>query len=68
MADNGNSQKSAAIAAAIILVVAGTVFYFLPTIVLWIGRFSPNLAVLAGVAAIAAFFLVFWVRSRFQKR
>jgi multisubunit Na+/H+ antiporter MnhB subunit len=68
MADEKESQKSAAIAAAIILVVAFVALYFMPKIVLWIGKFSPDLGVAAGVAIIACFFLVFWVRSKFQKR
>jgi Flp pilus assembly protein TadB len=66
---SGDSQnRQSAIAAAIFLIVAGTALYFMPQIVLWIGRYSPVLAVAVGVAVIAAFFLVFWVRSRYQKR
>lgn len=64
----GSQDRQSAIAAAIFLTVAGIVLYFMPEIVLWIGRYSPVLAVAFGAAVIAAFFLVFWVRSRFQKR
>ena len=63
-----NDNRQSAIAAAIFLVVAGLALYFMPNIVLWIGGFSPALAVIVGVAVIAAFFGVFWVRSRYQKR
>ncbi|MET3614517.1 asparagine N-glycosylation enzyme membrane subunit Stt3 [Rhizobium aquaticum] len=63
-----NDNRQSAIAAAIFLVVAGLALYFMPNIVLWIGGFSPALAVIAGVAVIGAFFGVFWVRSRYQRR
>lgn len=63
-----NETRQSAIAAAIFLVVAGLALYFMPSIVLWIGGFSPVLAVIVGVAVIAAFFGVFWVRSRYQRR
>lgn len=68
MPGEGKQDHSAAIAAAIILVVVGAALYFLPTIVLWIGGYSPVLAVAVGAIVIAAFFLIFWVRSRYQKR
>lgn len=68
MSDDRKENRSSAIAAAIILIVAGFALYYLPKLVLWIGQYSPALAVVTGVAVIAAFFLVFWVRSRFQKR
>lgn len=63
-----NSNRSSAIAAAIILAVAGIAFYIMPKIVLWIGNFSPVLAVIVGTLFVFGFFLVFWVRSRYQKR
>ena len=68
MANEVKSDKSSAIAAAIILVVVGAALYFLPRIVLWIGGYSPALAVIVGAVIIAAFFLIFWVRSRYQKQ
>ncbi len=47
MDDMTEPQKtsSPAIAAAIILVVAGIAFAFLPRLMLWLGNFSPWLAV-----------------------
>jgi hypothetical protein len=60
-------SRSQAIAAAIILLGAGLVLYFLPTIVLWIGNFSPTLAIFVGVCLIMAFFAVFWLRARYQR-
>lgn len=63
-----SESRSQAIAAAIILVCACLVIYFLPTIVLWIGGFSPMLAIVVGVCLILAFFAVFWLRARYQRR
>jgi len=63
-----NQNRQSAIAAAIFLLLAGLALYFMPNVVLWIGGFSPVLAVIVGVAVIGAFFGVFWVRSRYQKR
>jgi uncharacterized membrane protein YjgN (DUF898 family) len=61
-------NKSSAIAAAIILVGAVLVIYFLPAIVLWIGNFSPALGFAVGAALLLCFFLVFWLRARYQRR
>lgn len=60
-------SRSQATAAGIILLVAALVIYFLPTIVLWIGNFSPVLAIVVGVCLIMAFFAVFWLRARYQR-
>ncbi|WP_117195752.1 hypothetical protein [Rhizobium terrae] len=59
--------RSQATAAAIILIVAGLVVYFLPTIVLGIGRFSPVLGFIVGALLLLGFFLVFWLRARYQR-
>ncbi|ANK87282.1 MULTISPECIES: hypothetical protein [Rhizobium] len=61
-------SRSQAIAAAVILLGAGLVLYFLPTIVLWVGNFSPTLGILVGICLIMAFFAVFWLRARYQRR
>jgi Ca2+/Na+ antiporter len=63
-----NNTRSSAIAAAIILLVAGTVLYFMPVIVLYLGDISPWLATGVGICIILAFFLVFWLRARYQRR
>lgn len=67
MTENENQTRNNAIAAAIILLVAGAALYFMPQIVLGIGRYSPVLGAVAGAAIILCFFLVFWLRSRFKK-
>lgn len=67
MTQNRNETRNNAIAAAIILLVAGSALYFMPRIVLWIGNYSPTLGAAAGAVIVLAFFLVFWLRSRFKK-
>lgn len=60
--------KSQAIAAAIILAAAGVVLYFLPTIVLGIGEFSPALGFIVGSVLILGFFAIFWFRAQYQRK
>jgi hypothetical protein len=60
--------KSQAIAAAVILVATGLVIYFLPAIVIGIGQFSPVLGFVVGAALLLGFFLIFWLRARYQRR
>ena len=60
--------KSQAIAAAAILFGAAVVIYLMPTIVLWIGNYSPVLAFVVGAMLVLGFFLIFWLRARYQRR
>ena len=62
-----NENRNTIIAAALILVIAGGALYFMPSIVLGIGTYSPALGFAAGVAIILAFFVVFWLRSKYKK-
>jgi hypothetical protein len=61
-------SRSQAIAAGIILLCAGLVIYFMPTIVLWIGNYSPALATVVGACLILTFFVIFWLRARYQRK
>ncbi|THA63684.1 hypothetical protein E5176_19475 [Ensifer adhaerens] len=63
-----NKEKSPAIAAAIILVVAGLGFFVLPSIMLKLGDISPWLAAAFGVIFVLGFFLLFWLRARYQRK
>lgn len=58
---------SPAIAATIILAVVGVAFYFLPVIMIALGNVSPWLAATAGTCFVLAFFLIFWLRARYQR-
>jgi predicted membrane protein len=60
--------KSQVVAAAAILIGAVAVIYFLPTLVLWIGQFSPVLAFIVGAVLLLGFFWIFWLRARYQRR
>jgi uncharacterized membrane protein len=60
--------KSQAIAAAAILFGVALVIYLMPTIVLWIGNYSPLLAFFVGALLVLGFFLIFWLRARHQRR
>jgi hypothetical protein len=57
-------DKKSAIAAGIILVGFTAAFFFLPRLVNALGAISPFLGFGAGVALIAAFFGVFWLKRR----
>lgn len=60
--------RSSLIAAGLIMVGFGIVAFFMPTIMLAVGNISPAAA--GGIATlfVAAFFLVFWLRARTQRR
>jgi hypothetical protein len=62
------SNRNAAIAAAVIMIGFGVFAYFLPTIMLAVGNVSPAAAGIIAVLFVAAFFLVFWLRGRSQRR
>lgn len=62
--DNRNS----ALAAAAILIGFGVLAYFMPTIMLALGGYSPAVGGIVAVAFVAAFFLVLYLRSRAQRR
>lgn len=61
------SSRNAAIAAAVFVVGFGVVAYFMPTIMLAVGNYSPFAAGVIAVAFVAAFFLILWLRGRSQR-
>ena len=65
---NNSTPKSQAIAAAIILVGFGLLFFLMPNMMLWLGGFSPVVAGIFGTLCVLAFFLVFWLRARQQSK
>ncbi|MEN9895447.1 MAG: hypothetical protein RIR97_1299 [Pseudomonadota bacterium] len=65
---NNSTPKSQAIAAALILSGFGLLFFLMPNMMLWIGGFSPVMAAGFGTLCVLAFFLVFWLRARQQRR
>lgn len=68
MTPKKSDSRSSAIAAAVILLAAGVVIYFMPMIVIYLSAFSPFLATAVGAGLVLSFFLVFWLRARYQRR
>lgn len=62
------SNRASIIAAFLILLGVGLLFYFIPPMMIWIAGFSTVLAGIFGVLAVLSFFAVFWIRARYQKR
>jgi hypothetical protein len=63
-----SENRNSAIAAAILLAVFGLGAFYLPTIMLAVGDISPLAAGVVAVLFVAAFFLVFWLRGRSQRK
>jgi Ca2+/Na+ antiporter len=63
-----NKGRSTAIAAILILLGTGVVFYFVPRIMIALGNLSPWLAGAFGAAMVLCFFLLFWLRARYQRK
>ena len=53
--------------ALFILLGTGVVFYFLPRMMVALGNVSPWLAGAFGALLVLGFFLVFWLRARYQR-
>ena len=62
------SNRNAAIAAALIILGFGIVGYYMPAIMLWLGGMSPYAGGAAAALFVLAFFGVFWLRGRSQRR
>lgn len=60
------SNRSAAIAAAIILGGFGLVAFYMPTIMLAVGEFSTVAGGAIAILFVAAFFGIFWLRARWR--
>jgi hypothetical protein len=67
MSDAKNNDRSSALAAGLVLFGFAAVLLGLPTIVLWIGNYSPALAAVVGTVGIMSFFAVLWLRARYQR-
>jgi len=61
-------NRNSAIAAAILLAVFGLGAFYMPTIMLAVGNLSTVVAAVIAAAFVLAFFGVFWLRGRSQKR
>lgn len=68
MAGGDKETRSSAIAAFVILLGVALALLVMPKVVLWVGGYSPVLAAALGTLVILAFFLIFWLRARYQRR
>jgi uncharacterized membrane protein YesL len=64
--DASAAAKSPAASAAIVVAVVVGLMLLLPTIVLGIGAYSPELGAFVGAVGLMAMFLILWLRSRYQ--
>lgn len=62
------STRNSAIAAGLILIVFCAGAYFLPSIVIAAGSISPYIGGAIAALFVLAFFAVFWVRGRSQRK
>lgn len=62
------SDRNAAIAAALILLGAGVGFFVMPGLMMRLSQTSPWLAYAVAIVFVLAFFAVFWLRARHQRR
>ncbi|MCZ4291858.1 hypothetical protein [Hoeflea alexandrii] len=68
MSEPTTSNRSSAIAAAVILLGTGLVFYYMPAMMMSLSEISPWLSYAVGIFFVLAFFAVFWLRGRRQRR
>lgn len=68
MSEKPSSNRSSAIAAAVILGVTGIIFYFMPAMMMSLSEISPWLAYAVATAFVLAFFAVFWIRGRSRRK
>lgn len=62
------SNRNAALAAALILLFFGAFAFFLPTIMLAVADYSMAASIGVAILFLFAFFILFWLRGRFQRR
>lgn len=68
MSAKPSSDRNAAIAAAVILLVAGLGFFVMPGIMMSLSEVSPWLSYAVAAIFVLAFFGVFWLRGRYQRQ
>jgi hypothetical protein len=61
-------NRNSAIAAAILLAAFGFGAFYLPTVMIAVGNVSTIAAGVVAVLFVAAFFIVFWLRGRSQRK
>lgn len=62
------TSRTTLVIAAVILLGFGTGLFFMPSIMHAIGRWSPYAAAVFAALFVGAFFGIFWLRARWQRR
>jgi len=63
------TTRSTALAALAIVLGFGLLFFILPTVTLWLANhYSVWVASIFDAIAVLGFFLIFWLRARYQRR
>ena len=60
--------RNAALAALVILAGFGVVGFYMPAIMVWLGGLSPYAGGAAAALFVLAFFGIFWLRGRSQRK
>jgi hypothetical protein len=60
--------RNAAVGAFLVLLLFGIAAYYLPTVMLAVGRVSTILAAVIAAIFMLAIFVVFWLRGRSQRK
>ncbi len=68
MSEPTTSNRSSAIAAALILGGTGLVFYYMPSMMMSLSEISPWLSYAVAIFFVLAFFAVFWLRGKSQRK
>ena len=61
-------NRSAFIAAGVIMLGVASSYFFMPPLLTWLADISVWLSYSVAVLFVLAFFGIFWLRSRYQKR
>ena len=62
------ANRNSAVAAALILIFFGGGWFVMPPLMRAVGNYSAVVAVGIAVLFVAAFFILFWLRSRSQRQ
>ncbi|VVT05586.1 hypothetical protein [Rhizobium sp. EC-SD404] len=62
------SDRNSALAAAVIMAFVGLGFFVMPPLMMQLSEVSPWLAYAVAIVFVLAFFAIFWLRARQQRR
>lgn len=62
------SDRNSALAAAVIMAFVGLGFFVMPPLMMQLSEVTPWLAYAVAIVFVLAFFAIFWLRARQQRR